>query len=234
MRVNLLNVARYPSRSLVAVAFAMSVASGVASADDRATTAGSVQYSIESLYSRLVLDQRSNAAAFETVLDAHGVAGVTGQIGEMSTAPNGDLHVWLRHAEHGELVGRFRVPSVHIHDQPAMTVGAPVTLLCTGVYRSYAQVSARSCTTSATKRNWIEEKCYRYGQAWADLLARRGRAGLSQDFIDQHSAFVDGGCTAKADVCPSTERDLEFANILTIRAMNAGTASSFLPFACRR
>jgi hypothetical protein len=203
-------------------------------ADDRAPPEASIQYSIESLYSRLVLEQRDKAAAFETVLDAHGSTSVTGQIGEMSIAPNGDLHVWLRHAEHGELVGRFRVPSLHVPDEPVMTVGAPVTLLCTGVYRSYAQVSARSCTTSATKRNWIEEKCFRYRQAWNDLLARRGTDRLSQDFIDQNTAFIDGGCTAKADVCPSTERDLEFANILTIRAMNAGTASSFPPFVCRR
>jgi hypothetical protein len=234
MTDNLLNGPPYPSRALIAVAVAVTVASGVALAGDRTPPEASVQYSIESLYRRLVLDQRSNAAAFETVLDAHGVAGVTGQIGEMSTAPNGDVHVWLRHAEHGELVGRFRVPSLHVRDQPAMTVGAPVTLLCAGVYRSYAQVSARACTTTATKRNWIEEKFFRYRQAWNDLLARRGTHGLSKDFFAQHTAYVEGGCTAKADVCPSTEKDLEFANILTIRAVNAETASSFLPFACRR
>jgi hypothetical protein len=182
MTDNLLNGPPYPSRALIAVAVAVTVASGVALAGDRTPPEASVQYSIESLYRRLVLDQRSNAAAFETVLDAHGVAGVTGQIGEMSTAPNGDVHVWLRHAEHGELVGRFRVPSLHVRDQPAMTVGAPVTLLCAGVYRSYAQVSARACTTTATKRNWIEEKFFdiaKHGTICSRGAAHTGLARIS-------------------------------------------------------
>jgi hypothetical protein len=59
----------------VAAALAMKVAAGVALADDRAPPEALVQYSVEILYSRLVLDQRSKEAAFETVLNAHGVAG---------------------------------------------------------------------------------------------------------------------------------------------------------------
>ena len=85
---------------------------------------------------------------------------------------------------------------------------------------------------SDASRNWTEEKCFRYRTDWTEVLKRWGTEDLSQDFLDRHNAFIDGGCTAKADVCPRTAKELELANILTIRAMNARTASSFLPFAC--
>jgi hypothetical protein len=37
-----------------------------------------------------------------------------------------------------------------------------------------------------------------------------------------------------ADVCPRSGEEIETANVLTIAAMNAGMASTFLPFACRK
>lgn len=86
----------------------------------------------------------------------------------------------------------------------------------------------------AQTRSWTEEKCVRYEVAWREALRRYGEAGLSREFLDRHNAFVAGGCTGTRDVCPRSERELELANVLTIRAMNAGTASTFLPFACRR
>jgi len=83
-------------------------------------------------------------------------------------------------------------------------------------------------------QSWSEEKCVHYKKAWVDLLARQGRRGLSQDFLDAHEAFLVSGCTVTGEVCPRSAEELQAANILTIRAMNAGTASTFLPFACRR
>lgn len=85
-----------------------------------------------------------------------------------------------------------------------------------------------------SEQSWSEEKCTRYRKAWTDLLARGGRRGLGQDFLDAHEAFLASGCTAKGEVCPRSAEELQAANILTIRAMNAGTASTFLPFACRK
>ena len=82
--------------------------------------------------------------------------------------------------------------------------------------------------------SWTEVKCARYSKAWTDALARRGEQGLGRDFIARHEAFLASGCTARADVCPRSPEELDLANILTILAMNAGTASTFLPFACRR
>lgn len=82
--------------------------------------------------------------------------------------------------------------------------------------------------------SWSEVKCARYAKGWSDALARLGRQGLGQDFIDRHEAFLASGCTARADVCPRSAEELNMANVLTILAMNAGTASTFLPFACRK
>ena len=82
--------------------------------------------------------------------------------------------------------------------------------------------------------SWSEVKCARYKKAWSEALARRGIRGVGREFLDSHEAFLASGCTAKADVCPRSAEELDLANIMIIAAMNAGTASTFLPFSCRR
>ena len=86
----------------------------------------------------------------------------------------------------------------------------------------------------AQTRSWREEKCVRYQRAWDELAARRGTRGLGPEFIERHAAFIAGGCTGQADVCPRSAEELEVANIMIVAAMNAGTASTFPPFACRK
>ena len=83
-------------------------------------------------------------------------------------------------------------------------------------------------------KSWPEVKCERYGKAWTEALTRRGRKGLSPEFIERHEAFLTSGCTAQADVCPRSSEELDMANIMVVAAMNAGTASTFPPFACRK
>lgn len=85
----------------------------------------------------------------------------------------------------------------------------------------------------AAQPDWPAVKCERYRKAWTDLLAQRGSVGLGQAFVERHDAFIASGCTARADVCPSTPQELAVANILSVKAMNAGMTGSFLPFACR-
>jgi hypothetical protein len=85
-----------------------------------------------------------------------------------------------------------------------------------------------------TPQSWPEVKCARYKKAWADALARRGTRGLGRDFLDRHEAFLASGCTGSADVCPRSSEELDLANIMVVAAMNAGTASTFPPFACRK
>ncbi len=99
---------------------------------------------------------------------------------------------------------------------------------------SLAAVPTHALAQESRAQSWSEVKCERYSKAWSDLLARRGSSGLSKEFVDRHEAFLASGCTAKADVCPRSSEELEVANFLVILAMNAGTASTFLPFACRK
>ncbi|MDR6870681.1 hypothetical protein J2Y55_001681 [Bosea sp. BE125] len=83
-------------------------------------------------------------------------------------------------------------------------------------------------------QSWSEVKCARYKKAWSEALARRGTQGLGPEFLDNHDAFLASGCMAQANVCPKSAEELELANIMVILAMNAGTASTFLPFSCRK
>jgi hypothetical protein len=91
-----------------------------------------------------------------------------------------------------------------------------------------------SLAQESSSPTWPEVKCARYKAAWAEALARRGVRGLGPDFIERHEAFLASGCTARADVCPRSVEELELANIMVVAAMNAGTASTFPPFACRK
>jgi hypothetical protein len=87
---------------------------------------------------------------------------------------------------------------------------------------------------AAQEANWVEVKCARYKKAWGDALARTKARGLGREFLDRHEAFLASGCTTKADVCPRSDEELALANMMVVAAMNAGTASTFPPFACRK
>jgi hypothetical protein len=107
-------------------------------------------------------------------------------------------------------------------------------VITTAVLAGLFALSAGASAQDASSQSWSEVKCARYKQAWSEALARKGRAGLGEEFLTRHEAFLASGCTAKPDVCPRSGEELDLANIMVIRAMNAGTASTFLPFSCRR
>ncbi|MGL5116052.1 MAG: hypothetical protein ACRC7G_01380 [Beijerinckiaceae bacterium] len=90
----------------------------------------------------------------------------------------------------------------------------------------------RAQNGQSTEKPWREIKCDRYRHAWSQALTRFGRHGLSIEFIVRHEAFLASGCEGPRDVCPRSEREFALANAMTIQAMNAGTASTFPPFAC--
>ena len=77
-------------------------------------------------------------------------------------------------------------------------------------------------------------KCQRYKKAYADAIAKFGKAGLGQAFLESHDAFLASDCTVKVDVCPRSTEELNLANILVILSMNQGMASTFVPFNCRK
>ena len=93
---------------------------------------------------------------------------------------------------------------------------------------------SRAIAQQGQPPSWPEVKCARYSKAWSEALARRGTQGLGREFLDRHEAFLASGCTTKADVCPRSTEELELANMMVVAAMNAGTASTFPPFACRK
>ena len=103
-----------------------------------------------------------------------------------------------------------------------------ILLLLVAICGHFPEVSAQP----VQQRSWTEEKCVRYKDAWQGALQRWGREGLGTAFLERHEAFIAGGCTGQHDVCPRSAKEIELANVLTIRAMNAGMASTFLPFRC--
>jgi hypothetical protein len=92
---------------------------------------------------------------------------------------------------------------------------------------------AGSAVSQSGSSGWPAEKCARYRLAWTEALKRFGREGLGAEFLSRHQAFIDGGCTARADICPRSRAELDMANTMTLRALNAGMSGTFLPFACR-
>jgi hypothetical protein len=84
------------------------------------------------------------------------------------------------------------------------------------------------------EETWPRIKCDNYRKAWAFTLARRDRQGLGAEFIAAHEAFLASDCNGERNVCPRSKEELDLANLMVILAMNAGTASTFLPFACKK
>ena len=82
-------------------------------------------------------------------------------------------------------------------------------------------------------KDWPAEKCRRYGAAYEATLAKRGKAGLSEEFLKRHAAFIASGCSIQGNVCARSKEELDLANTMVLHAMNAGMASTFPPFYCR-
>jgi hypothetical protein len=107
----------------------------------------------------------------------------------------------------------------------------PAALLAASICMVSAQ--ANDAAQQPAAPGWPEQKCAIYKEAWAKLIAARGRQGLGPDFLRAHEEFLTSGCTVR-NVCPRSAEELAAANTLTILAMNAKMASTFLPFACRK
>ena len=109
--------------------------------------------------------------------------------------------------------------------------GAVVAALLTLVEASDASIAVGQYHQ---QQSWRDVKCIRYQKAWSGALARLGTRGLGKAFLDSHEAFLASNCTKPSDVCPQSAEELKLANIMVVLAMNAGTASTFPPFQCRK
>jgi hypothetical protein len=91
-----------------------------------------------------------------------------------------------------------------------------------------------SAVAQEAPSNWREVKCVRYASAWSEALKRKGTQGLGREFVEGHDAFIASGCTAGVAVCPRSAEELDMANIMVLATLNAGIASTFPPFSCRK
>lgn len=81
---------------------------------------------------------------------------------------------------------------------------------------------------SAQDDDWVVRKCAIYAEAWTQA----DKSGLGEAFTAGNAAFIASACTDKGEICPVSAAELDLANNLTLVLMNAGAASTFLPFAC--
>jgi hypothetical protein len=88
--------------------------------------------------------------------------------------------------------------------------------------------------TSAQQQapDWVSQKCAAYAAAWTQALDMFGSGEMNDAFMAGNENFIASGCTESRDICPRSSQELEIANALTLALMNAGTASTFLPFRC--
>lgn len=105
--------------------------------------------------------------------------------------------------------------------------------LAAGVLAAFAGGPA-AADAPAPKRNWPEEKCFRYARDWHEALRRYGQNGLSVEFVAGNAAFIQSGCLNPDKVCPRAAKDRRFADVLAIRVVNEGMSTTFLPFDCPR
>ena len=101
-------------------------------------------------------------------------------------------------------------------------------LIITGMALGLASPASAQQETTA----WVEQKCQIYAQAWAQALDLFGSGEMNYAFMAGNENFIASGCTESDDICPRSTQELEIANALTLALMNAGTASTFLPFHC--
>jgi hypothetical protein len=79
---------------------------------------------------------------------------------------------------------------------------------------------------------WRAEKCRIYESSWSQALEFFSSDNINYNFLAGNENFIAGGCLEPGNVCPRSDQELDIANALTIAMMNAGAASTFLPFKC--
>lgn len=80
--------------------------------------------------------------------------------------------------------------------------------------------------------DWPTEKCATYAAAWNQALDMFGSDEMNYAFLAGNENFIAGGCSEAGEICPQSEQELEIANALSLAMINAGAASTFLPFNC--
>ena len=96
-----------------------------------------------------------------------------------------------------------------------------------------AFASTPAAAGPAAKRDWRQEKCFRYARDWDEALRRYGRDGFSADFLAGERRLHPFGLRReRVKICPATPKDRELVDVLAIRVVNEGMSTTFLPFDC--
>lgn len=93
-------------------------------------------------------------------------------------------------------------------------------------------LATNPAAAQAPATDWPAEKCAIYAQAWNQALDSFGSDEMNYAFLAGNENFIAGDCTERTEICPQSQQELEISNALTLALMNAGAASSFLPFKC--
>jgi hypothetical protein len=72
------------------------------------------------------------------------------------------------------------------------------------------------------KRDWPQEKCFRYGRDWSEALRRYGQDGLSAEFVAGNAAFVGSGCLSPDKICPRSAKASPNNKRIAVRGRAAG------------
>nr|WP_314256675.1 hypothetical protein [uncultured Devosia sp.] len=91
---------------------------------------------------------------------------------------------------------------------------------------------AAPAAAEAVPTNWPAEKCSIYAAAWNKALDMFGSDQMNYAFLAGNENFIAGGCSDAGLICPQSEQELDVANALSLAMINAGAASTFLPFNC--
>jgi hypothetical protein len=96
----------------------------------------------------------------------------------------------------------------------------------------FCVLAALLAAAPAPAQDWPAEKCRRYAEAWQAAGPRPDAAGVSEEFLAAHGAFLASGCRERR-ACPRSPAEIAVADRMTLLALNAGMSGTFLPFVCR-
>jgi len=111
---------------------------------------------------------------------------------------------------------------------PSITVA-----LITTITVLISPVVLRANETSHGKPSWRETKCAMFTDIRAEVLKSIPREAIGDAFAKAEEDYIAGGCRGRAYACPQTDKQLEYANTVSLRMMSGGLSGTFLPYGCK-
>ncbi|QFT33171.1 hypothetical protein FIV00_21945 [Labrenzia sp. THAF82] len=77
-----------------------------------------------------------------------------------------------------------------------------------------------------------QRNCAHYQEMSTRALDMVGEPNLTPEFLKDSNAFIEAGCLSNKPVCPKTEADFAFADLIIMMSVSANMGSTFTPFRC--